>query len=224
MAEWVIGQIICRERGFDQMRRDQQNRAWRGSEIQTYRALSTLTIGIVGLGEIGSEIARVCHALGMNTVGLTRRPRREEEREAWVDRYLTELPLLLKTSDYICNVCPSTPATKGLLGAGVLAACATSNGGRGGVFINVGRGDACDEESIVTALEHGWISGAILDVFEVEPLPKESRLWDMPNVVLTPHVSAVTFASDVADVLQANYGRYTSKEELMYVVSLSDGY
>ena len=226
MAEWVIGQIICRERGFDQMRRDQQNRVWRGSEVQTYRALSTLTIGVVGLGEIGSEIARVCHALGMSTVGLTRRPRTEEGREAWVQRYLTfrELPLLLQTCDYVCNVCPSTPATKGLLGAGVLAACATGNGGRGAVLINVGRGDACDEDSIVTALENGWIGGAILDVFEAEPLPTESRLWDMPNVVVSPHVSAVTFASDVAQVLQANYQRYTANEELRYVVNLRDGY
>jgi phosphoglycerate dehydrogenase-like enzyme len=92
------------------------------------------------------------------------------------------------------------------------------------VLINVGRGDACDEDSIVTALENGWIGGAILDVFEAEPLPTESRLWDMPNVVVSPHVSAVTFASDVAQVLQANYQRYTANEELRYVVNLRDGY
>merc|ERR1711944_66409 len=99
---------------------------------------------------------------------------------------------------------PSTGETRGLLSGSALRVCSKDDGGRCPIFVNVGRGDVINEASLLAALDNVWISAAILDVFEVEPLPKESRLWGMSNVVVSPHVSAVMFADDVVKVMKDN--------------------
>ena len=152
-----------------------------------------LTIGILGLGDIGQSVAKACKALGMSVWGVGRREK--SDRPAFVDHYTTmsSLPDVLQSCDYVCNILPSTPATKYLLSGTVLE----SGKGNRPVLINIGRGDIIDEKSLVHALNEGWISGAILDVFEVEPLPKESALWNMPQVVITPHMSGLSFPEEV---------------------------
>ncbi|XP_041379707.1 LOW QUALITY PROTEIN: glyoxylate/hydroxypyruvate reductase B-like [Gigantopelta aegis] len=183
--------------------------------------LSTLTIGIIGSGNIGKEIAKKCKQFGMTVLGLTREPVPLDKRIPYVDQYklLDELHELLGTSDYVCSVLPSTSDTRGLLSGEVFKHCFTKvqksvfiNVGRGdvtdeasilkamrlipsihpfylsliiqkSVFINVGRGDVTDEASILKAMRAGWLSGAILDVFETEPLPTNSELWDLPGLL-----------------------------------------
>eukprot|EP00746_Dinoflagellata_sp_MGD_P126047 gnl/MRDRNA2_/MRDRNA2_60975_c0_seq1.p1 gnl/MRDRNA2_/MRDRNA2_60975_c0~~gnl/MRDRNA2_/MRDRNA2_60975_c0_seq1.p1 ORF type:complete len:364 (+),score=62.41 gnl/MRDRNA2_/MRDRNA2_60975_c0_seq1:97-1188(+) len=227
MAEWVIGEIIAWERNFNKMRLDQNQNAWMAHlEVAEYRTLPRLTIGVIGLGDIGLEVARLCKALGMSTLGITKKLRSPEEQKAFVDSYLSmdNLPKLLSSCDYICNVLPSTKDTKGLLSGDVLKACSKESGGKCPVFMNVGRGDVLSEASLLSALDNGWISGAILDVFEVEPLPKESRLWGMSNVVISPHVSAVSFPGETVEVMKANYQKYVSGETMNHIANWEIGY
>eukprot|EP00746_Dinoflagellata_sp_MGD_P126048 gnl/MRDRNA2_/MRDRNA2_60975_c0_seq2.p1 gnl/MRDRNA2_/MRDRNA2_60975_c0~~gnl/MRDRNA2_/MRDRNA2_60975_c0_seq2.p1 ORF type:complete len:481 (+),score=55.64 gnl/MRDRNA2_/MRDRNA2_60975_c0_seq2:97-1443(+) len=227
MAEWVIGEILAWERSFLKMRLDQANKSWMGhGEVCEYRTLPGLTMGIIGCGDIGLQIARLCKALGMTVLGITRKSRSSGEKKPFVDSYLSmdELPKLLRSSDYICNVLPSTNDTRGLLSGDVLKACSKEYGGKCPIFMNVGRGDVISEASLLTALDSVWISGAILDVFEVEPLPKESRLWGMSNVVISPHVSAVSFPGETVEVMKANYQKYVSGETMNHIANWEIGY
>lgn len=177
---------------------------YRLSEYGINRTLSQLSFGILGLGDIGKCIAKYCKALGMTTWAMGRTAR--QEIPSYIDEYRTtaDLTELLKSCDYICNILPSTPDTKNLLSGNVLQVC----NARQSCFINIGRGDVIDEASLVNALKTGWISGAILDVFEKEPLPKDSELWDMPGVTITPHCSGPSFPKQVCFTL---LNRYNSK-------------
>ena len=149
--------------------------------------MSELSLGILGLGNIGSHVARVCKGLGMTIWGVGRRER--QQIPDYIDHYRTmsSLPEVLQSCDYVCNVLPSTPDTRNLLSRDVLRNCKNKNS----VFINIGRGDIIDEKSLVRALKQNWISGAILDVFESEPLSTCSELWDMPQVTVSPHCSGL---------------------------------
>ena len=166
--------------------------AWR--LIGKYRVMSELSIGILGLGDVGQTVAKACKALGMTVWGVGRREL--SNTPAFVDHYktLSSLREVLQSCDYVCNILPSTPATKYLLSGSVLE----SGKDNQPVFINVGRGDIIDENSLVNALNQGWISGAILDVFEVEPLPKESPFWKLPQVIITPHMAGLSFPEQVS--------------------------
>lgn len=165
----------------------------RNTDHYSYRVMPKLTIGILGLGDIGEYIAKMCKALGMTVWGVGRREK--SDRQDTVDHYTTisRLPEVLQSCDYVCNLLPSTPATKYLLSGRVLE----SGKDKRPVFINVGRGNVIDEKSLIYALDQGWISGAILDVCEVEPLPKESPFWKMPQVIITPHIAAISFPEEV---------------------------
>ena len=101
---------------------------------------------------------------------------------------IEELPKFLQQCDYICNVLPSTPSTKGLLSGDILKNCKE----RKTVFINIGRGDVISCDSILNASNNQWTGGAILDVFEEEPLPSDSALWTHPQVTITPHIARLT--------------------------------
>lgn len=222
IAQYVIGQIASWERDFRKLWSYQQkcdwNMEWRFNA--NYRVMPKLTIGILGLGDIGQYIAKMCKALGMTVWGVGRRE--NSERQDTVDHYTTtsRLPEVLQSCDYICNLLPSTPATKYLLSGRVLE----SGKDKCPVFINVGRGNVIDEKSLVYALDQGWISGAILDVFEVEPLPKESPLWKMPQVVITPHMGAFSFPEEVADLFVENLLLFEAGEKLKFEVDFEKGY
>ena len=160
-----------------------------------YRLMSKISIGILGIGDIGKEVAKACKSLGMTVWGVGRQEK--AERPVFVDHYktLSSLPEVLQSCDYVCNILPSTPTTKYLLSGNMLESAGKDNHP---VFINIGRGDIIDEKSLVHALNQGWISGAILDVFETEPLPKESALWNMHQVIITPHMAALSFPEEVS--------------------------
>ncbi|VEU39783.1 unnamed protein product [Pseudo-nitzschia multistriata] len=225
IAEWCLARIIGHERSFAASALDQRRREWAGSReaVGHYRYLSSLTLSVLGCGDIGRCIARAASALGMRTVGFGRIPRAQGDLEG-VEKYTLDLGEALRAGDYVVSVLPSTPETRGLLGGSALAAAAGASGGKSPVLLNVGRGDVIDEESLLSALESGYISAAILDVFEKEPLPRDSPLWNTPGVVVSPHVSGLTQASDVPGVLLANYQRYVEGNDLLYVVDWDKGY
>jgi len=157
---------------------------------------------LLGCGDIGSKIAEAGKGLGMRVVVFRKTLQRTNLS---VDLVTPSIELLLETSDYIVNILPSTPQTRGLLSGDVLRKCATRDASRRpAVFINVGRGDVVDEVSLVKALDAEWLSSAVLDVFEVEPLPSTSALWHHPKVLMTPHISAVSYADDVAELYARN--------------------
>lgn len=228
IAEWTLARIIEHERGFAATASDQKEKKWAGSRerVLSYRYLSRMTLSILGCGDIGTCIATAAKAFGMHTVGYTRTPRDkgEKERVGAVDEYTTDVTYALQAGDFVVSVLPSTPETIGLLSGEALAIASKCKGGKCPVFLNVGRGDVMNEASIIQALDNDYISAAILDVFEVEPLPVESPLWSHSKVTISPHVSGLTQASDVPKVFLSNYERYIEGESLHYAVDWNKGY
>ncbi len=231
MAEFVVGQIIARERSFPQLERDQRARVWRGgSEAIRYRLLSECSVAVLGMGDIGTKIALDCEHFGMTVTGV-RSGRRSAaggsaahpvpDSIACTTLRDTSVREILATHDYICNVLPSTPQTRDLL--------SDFDGNWKGldnapVFINVGRGDVISESTLVRALDTGSMGGAILDVLPEEPLPQDSPLWARDDVVISPHVSALSTPAMVTQVLADNYARYVEGRDLAFTVDWKAGY
>ena len=230
IAEWCLARIIGQERNFAASNQDQKDKIWAGSKdkILNYRYLSSLTLSILGCGDIGTCIAKEATlGFGMKTIGYGKTPRLEKQQhqdDAAFDMYTTDLKLALQEADYIVSVLPSTPETRGLLNDDTFKVASRTNGGKSPVFLNVGRGDVISEETIINGLNQQWISGAILDVFETEPLPTTSRLWDRDDVIVSPHVSGLTQASDVPKVFLSNYELYLADKPLQFLVDWEKGY
>ncbi len=171
------------------------------------------TMGIIGLGSIGAEVARLAQQFGMRVVGLRRSPRGDEPCETWPTSRLHEL---LPLVDDLVLTAPLTDETRNIIGADELALLP-----RGAHVINVGRGQLIDEPALIAALHAGHIGGAALDVFVVEPLPIDNPLWDMPNVIVTPHSAGGTALATqrAADLFAHNLGRYLRTEPLINEVT-----
>ncbi|KAL3661019.1 hypothetical protein V7S43_014035 [Phytophthora oleae] len=221
LAQFVFGYVIALERKLFEAKKFQEKCVFGRWELK-YRSFRQLTIGILGLGEVGQEIGRQFKASGFEVAGFKRRVS-DEDREALAssaDRVSTDLSEVLEQSDYVVNVLPSTAATRYLLTENTLEVCRKKQP----VFINVGRGDVISETTIVNALEKGLLSKAVLDVFEKEPLPKESPLWSHPNVIVTPHIAGTVFPEDVADVFVKNLNRRLEGKSVLYQMDWSTGY
>jgi phosphoglycerate dehydrogenase-like enzyme len=179
------------------------------------------TLGLIGVGTIGSEIAQRAAAFGMKVTGLRRRANRGSV--PGVDRMLpsTELPVLLEESDVLVIAAPLTTETQNLIGAREFARMK-----RGAVLINVGRARIIDHSALVAALESGHLGGASLDVFPQEPLPADNRLWQLPNVILTPHTSGFRQGhwDDVIDLFSENLKCYLDGEPVKFRVLPELGY
>lgn len=184
----------------------QSERVWADRDVTDVEGR---TMGIVGLGSIGSEVARLAQQFGMRVIGLRRSPRGDETCETWPTSRLREmLPLV----DDLVLTAPLTDETRNIIGADELALLP-----RGAHVINVGRGQLIDEPALIEALRSGQIGGAALDVFVVEPLPTDNPLWDMPNVIVTPHSAGGTALATqrAADMFADNLGRYLRAEPLI---------
>jgi phosphoglycerate dehydrogenase-like enzyme len=182
IAQYVLAMMLYRSKRIEQFREQQARREWahvRGSD------LNGLTAGIIGTGAIGGEVARLAQAAGMRTIGMRRSGRPARHIDEMVQS--RRLRYLLRESDFVVLACPLTKDTEGLIGEQELRTMKPS-----ATLINIARGRIVDEAALIRALEEGWIGGACLDVFAVEPLPQTSPLWDMPNVVVTPHNSGVS--------------------------------
>jgi len=203
IAETVLAMILYFGRGLDFAVEGKRRGTWWQepyyAEGAPLHELSTSTVGIVGYGGIGREVARRVASLGARVIALVRRPRTGAVGlepvaggGSLADRLTvvhgTEgLEALLAQSDVVVVTAPETPETRGLLGATELARMKD-----GALLVNVARGRIVDEEALVAALVEGRLRGAGLDVFAKEPLPDDSPLWSLPSTLLTPHVSGVT--------------------------------
>jgi len=184
--------------------------------------LRSKTVGIVGLGSIGREVARLAKAFRMRVLA-TRRSARRVGRARYVDILFPpeQLPELLAESDFVVLALPLTRETKGFIGEEELRAMKPA-----AYLINIGRGEVVDEEVLIRALEENWIAGAGLDVFATEPLLADSRLWGLPNVIMSPHVSGGVedYTTYATEVFIENLGRYLSGKRLLHVVDKQKGY
>ncbi len=182
VAQTALGGLLMLARGFPHWWAAQGRREWapvRGEAAP--RDLAGQAVLIIGLGPIGATLARFCHALGMRVIGVRRTPGRPVEG---VDEVHGPAALagLLPRCEWVILACPLTPETERLINAGSLARLP-----RGARLINVSRGGVVDQPALIEALQSGQLGGAYLDVFEEEPLPADSPLWALPNVIISPH-------------------------------------
>lgn len=182
-----------------------------------------MQVGILGLGDIGSAVATSLAQMGFQVTGYRRSAKRSLRGDGSLGAVVVDddVARVLEESNYVVNMLPSTSETRGMLSGDRLQVCA----GKKPCFINVGRGDICDEDSLLRALDNNWLSSAVLDVFPVEPLPASSSLWHHPRVHITPHVSALSLADDVAELFVANLLRLADDDQdLLYPVDWHRGY
>ena len=214
MSEYVFGYLLNHERRVFERYRAQQERRW---DASTTGMLRGKTIGLLGVGSIGAVIAKTAKHFGMTVRGYTR----SSEDCPDVDAYFHGNDLLefADELDYLVSVLPNTSETHRIVDASLLDALPTR-----AIFINVGRGGAVDESALIHALESKRIAGAILDVFDQEPLPKEHPFWGTPNLLMTFHTSAPSLPEDIVRIFIENYLRYLRGEELKYKVDFERGY
>ncbi len=184
--------------------------------------LRSKTVGIVGLGPIGREVARLANAFGMRVLA-TRRSAKRVGRARYVDIMLpaNQLRQLLAESDFVVLALPLTPETNKLIGEKELQTMKPT-----AYLINIARGDIVDEAALVRALDEHWIAGAGLDVFATEPLPADSRLWGFPNVIFSPHIAGgmEDYTARATEVFLENLRRYLNGKRLLNVVDKRKGY
>jgi phosphoglycerate dehydrogenase-like enzyme len=214
IADHAFCMLLMLARGMPAYMRAQQAHEWRKRAAGPLIHLPDATLGIVGLGGIGSELARRAAASRMRVLAVDPRP---EERPAGVEAVwsVEQLPTLLAQSDFVVICAPHTPQTAGLFDARAFGAMKD-----GAYLINISRGVIVKLDALVDALRGGRLRGAALDVYEVEPLPTEHPLWGMENVILTPHIAATAtdYEPRRLEVLADNLRRFAAGEPLRNVV------
>jgi phosphoglycerate dehydrogenase-like enzyme len=225
VAEHVMALIVALAKRIpDDVRYQQQHVwaqgiVWRGRPRP--RELSGATLGLVGLGSIGRNVAKHAKALGMRVIAV----REHEERKPrdFVDECLpsNRLSEMLGQADYIVLAIPVTPATKGMIGRKQLAKMKPDAS-----LINVGRGPLIDEAALIDVLKQKKIGGAALDVFDQEPLPSDSPLWDLENLLITPHTAGMTdkLWTRHYELFSENLRRYLTHQPLLGLVDKKSGY
>jgi phosphoglycerate dehydrogenase-like enzyme len=215
MAEYVLGWLLRVTQRMDQYLAAQRDRQWLGDVVP--QKLRGRTLAIVGLGDIGRTIARAATALGMRVLGVSRTGRRVPG-VARVSR-LAGLRRALAEADAVVVTVPLTPETRGLIGGKEIAAMRPSTW-----LINIARGPIVDEAALVAALRAERIAGAVLDVFDEEPLPAGHPFWGLPNVVLTPHISGPSTPEEISPIFNDNLRRFLAGQRLRHVVDRRRGY
>lgn len=214
MSEYVIGYLLAHElRVLERMHEQQQHNWFEGLS----GTLKGRRLGIMGTGSIGQHIAKTASYFDMTVTGMSRsgatRPGFDKVMQT------NQLHEFLEKLDYLVSILPNTPDTDHLLDAVALKKLP-----KHACFINIGRSNVVDDEALMDALINNELAGATLDVFDEEPIPQESPLWDTPNLTITAHVAAVSYPSIIVPIFVDNYRRYTSKQPLKYVVDFDAGY
>lgn len=215
IAEWVIGAMLMLARNMHLYRDQQQEHRW---QVQwNAREVMGSTVGILGLGDIGQQVARRAKALGCRVVGF----RRHNQPVPFVDAILP-LEQVLAESDFLVMALPATAETKGLMDARRMAQMK-----QGAYLINVGRGASVDEAALIGAIRSGHLAGAALDVTQQEPLPADSPLWEVPEVIIAPHASSISLEKNCdrrTEIFCENLRRYLTGQPLINLVDRRAGY
>lgn len=216
MAEFVMGRLLQIWKRFREIEAHQGARDY----VQTYgRTFKGSTIGIVGMGHIGRAVAEHAGAFGARVLGSRRSTPSAEEAPLAERWYATsELHAMLAECDAVVVAAPATPETYHLIDARALAAMKP-----GAVLVNVARGSLVEEAALIAALRDGRLGAAVLDVFDAEPLPADSPLWDAPNAYLSAHssVSIDRYVDDVFDLFEENLRRWIAGEPLRNTIDMA---
>jgi phosphoglycerate dehydrogenase-like enzyme len=220
ISEQIIGYLLAFARQLPQAIRAQERRAWKSPGRKQLFELAGKTMLLIGVGAIGARTAAIAAALGMHVLGIRRNPDGQlpgVEAMYGPDR----LHDLLPEADCVVLTVPLSRETQGMIGERELRAMKPTC-----YLINIGRGGTIDESALVRALSEGWIAGAGLDVFEQEPLPETSPLWQLDNVIVTAHYAGMTPEYDerALAIFLDNLGRYRAGEPLRNVVDKAAGY
>jgi glyoxylate/hydroxypyruvate reductase A len=213
MAEYVFAYLLYFSRNVSKHFGDQKSKIW---DRKRPERLKGKVMGILGLGSVGKEIARRGKQFGMRILGVKRNP----EPIRYVDQVfgLNELETLIPLVDVLVVALPLTPETYHFLGEEEISLMK-----EGAVLFNMGRGKTIDEMTLIRMLKSGKIR-AVLDVFETEPLPPESELWKLDNVIITPHVSGINIPEEICEEFIRNYRRWVKGKPLIGLVDRTKGY
>jgi phosphoglycerate dehydrogenase-like enzyme len=224
MAEHVMGMTIALARQLPWVMAKQRAHLWALDDIEASGSIRTLQnrrMGIIGLGAIGLEVAQAASGFGMRVWGI--RKRADEPLPAFVEKILPpdRLNELLESSDVVVLSAPLTPETRQLINAETLPMIK-----RGAFLINISRGKLIDDEAVAAALANGRLGGAALDVFTREPLDPASPFWELPNVIITPHMSGAMedYWTPLVALFAENLRRFERSQPLLNVVDKRAGY
>ena len=217
VAEYAMAGILYFAKELDRVRRNQRAHRWERHDLGE---LGGRTLGLLGLGAVGSQVAHLAAAFGMHVLAMRRSNGIAQSgvHEVWGMERLDEL---LSRADYVVVALPLTSSTRAVIDEGRLLSMSPH-----AVLVNVGRGPVVDEAALLKALQSAWIRGAVLDVFEQEPLPADHPFWEMENVLLSAHLAGLSDRYDarVVDVFCDNLSRYLEGLPLLNVVDASHGY
>jgi phosphoglycerate dehydrogenase-like enzyme len=214
MSEYVFCHLLMHERKTLSRLRHQQAQIW---DQTTHGTLRHKSIGIMGLGSIGSEVAKMAKVFNMKTRGYSR----SQTQCEGIDRCFLPAQRLefMQGLDYLVCLLPDTPDTTHLIETKSINALPNS-----AVIINAGRGNIIDHAALLQALKTDQIAAAVLDVFPIEPLPSEDPLWKAPNTIITSHTAAMSFPELVTPIFIENYQRYLTQKTLQYLINFEYGY
>ncbi len=214
MAEYVLGYMLALTQRMEEVFENKRKKQWAPFLVESIRSK---TVGVMGLGSVGSTLAYRIHLAGAKVIGLV-----EQERALpYVERVylLTEMDAFLQEVDFLVLALPLTDRTEGILGDREFAQMKQS-----AYLINVARGPLVQEGALLDALSQERIAGAVLDVFDEEPLPANHPLWEAENVVLTPHISGPSLPEETTKIFLRNLKRFEEGKTLEGVVDISKGY
>jgi phosphoglycerate dehydrogenase-like enzyme len=225
VAEHVIALIFALAKKIPQAVRLQEKRTWGQEAIWKQgahpREIAGATLGLIGVGSIGRRVGQMASALSMCVIAVREHPEKGKPDGVQAVFAPSQLDDMLRQSDYVVLAAPLIAATQGLINADRLAVMKPE-----ACLINVGRGAQVDEAALITALSTRRIAGAALDVFEREPLPPESPLWNVDNLLITPHTAGLTekLWHRHYDLFSDNLRRYLARQPLQFVVDKQKGY
>jgi glyoxylate/hydroxypyruvate reductase A len=215
LAEFVLLALLLFGKGAMRLAADQRAHRW---ERYAGQEIAGLVVGLVGVGRIGREIARTLRALDATVIGTVRAIAGRTSEDLYLDRLLPieDIDALLPALDALVLCCPHTPQTHQLLNAARLAALKPT-----AILVNVARGEVVDERALIAALREGRLRGAALDVFTQEPLPPESPLWDLPNVLISPHSASTVVGENekIVSLFRDNLQLYLADQPLRNVLN-----
>jgi len=211
IAQTTVLYMLALSRNVRAWFQHQEKQEWTRHE---FAELDGARLAVIGMGPIGIETARLGVALNMNVEAIRRTPNGTEPCPTYS---FDQLARVLSQADWVAVALPLTDDTRQIFNAETFAIMKP-----GAHFINVGRGELVDEDALITALQSGHLAGAALDVFATEPLPPDSPLWNMDNVIITPHSSSASAQSGLRseDIFVKNFGRYVAGEPLINEVNL----
>ncbi|MCC6178273.1 MAG: D-2-hydroxyacid dehydrogenase [Chloroflexi bacterium] len=214
MAEYVLGYLLAFQLNARRTFRQQAAKEWIPFNSPLLRGG---TAAVVGLGSIGSEVARTLRRAGLDVIGVSRSGRAVDGLDEV--HPLAGLDAVLPRADYLVLVVPLTPESRGSIDARRLALLPER-----AVLVNIGRGAVVRQDGLIAALQSGKLRGAVLDVFETEPLPEDSPFWTMDNVIVTPHISGPDDVPINAQRFLENYRRFQAGEPMVGQIDFQRGY